>query len=184
MLTEQKGPLGVGRYDVILAPYTKEWADLYSKEKLLLQSALGGAALRIEHIGSTSVPGLLAKPILDILVGGSSMSMLADAMPRLEKLGYVRKPKASSPTHIFMAKGPEEARTHYLHMVRLDSLEWRRYTRFRDFLLRHPETRDEYAHLKAEWAQRYPHNRALYTHSKEEFVKKVLELAAADAPQE
>lgn len=174
-MTHPTPSLGVGRYEVALQPYNQQWPALFERERNTLLTVLGAAASHIEHIGSTSVPGMNAKPVLDLLVGGPSIAGLADTMPQLERLGYIRKPKASSPTHIFMAKGPEDARTHYLHMVRYNQREWQRYISFRDFLIQNPQAQREYASLKEDLAKRFPNNRAKYTHGKQAFIEKALQ---------
>lgn len=182
-MRQHLSPLGVGRYEVTLHPYHDQWPQLYERERMALTVALGSAATQIEHIGSTSIPGMSAKPVLDILVGGPSMAQLADAVPSLERLGYIRKPKSSSPTHIFMAKGPEDARTHYLHLVRHGSRDWKHYLCFRDYLLSHPQAQQEYARLKEDLARRFPNNRAKYTHGKQAFIDRALEGCGLDSAQ-
>lgn len=182
-MTHPQSPLGVGRYEVTLRPYHSQWPQLFEREKMALMEVLGHLPVYIEHVGSTAVPGLCAKPALDILIGGQSMAQLAQAIPNLERMGYMHKPKSSTPGHIFMAKGLEDARTHYLHLLRHQSLEWQKYIYFRDYLIQHPQKQQEYARLKEDLARRFPNNRAKYTNGKQAFINKALKACGLDVPR-
>ena len=166
--------LGLGRTDVCLSEYSLEWEKAFLRERLLLTRALGGKAAAIEHIGSTSVPGLKAKPILDIAVGLWTMEDAASLIWRLEGLGYVYRPKSGAQGRMFFAKGPENCRPHYLHCEAYNSVHWRGQLLFRDRLIQSPELRQAYQDLKELLAAQYPNDRQQYTQGKEAFIQNVL----------
>ena len=166
--------LGLGRTDVCLSEYSLEWQTAFLRERALLIRVLGGKAAAIEHIGSTSVPGLKAKPILDIAVGLWAMEDAASLIRLLEGLGYVHQPKSGARGRIFFAKGPEDCRTHYLHCEAYDSAHWRSQLLFRDRLIQSPELRQAYQDLKELLAAQYPNDRQRYTQGKEAFIQNVL----------
>ena len=130
--------LGLRRTDVRLSEYDSEWERIFQAERARLAEVLGERASAIEHIGSTSIPGLKAKPILDIEVGLWTMEDAAVLVRPLEELGYVYRPKSGTPERLFFAKGPEECRTHYLHCEVYGSASWRGQLLFRDRLIQNP----------------------------------------------
>lgn len=166
--------LGLRRTDVRLSEYDSEWEQIFQTERARLAEVLGERAAAIEHIGSTSVPGLKAKPILDIAVGLWTMEDAASLVRPLEELGYVYRPKSGTPERLFFAKGPEECRTHYLHCEVYGSASWRGQLLFRDRLIQNPQLRQAYQALKEQLAAQYPDDRQRYTQGKESFIQQVL----------
>ena len=166
--------LGLRRTDVRLSEYDSAWERIFQAERARLAEVLGERAAAIEHIGSTSIPGLKAKPILDIAVGLWTMEDAAVLVRPLEELGYVYRPKSGTPERLFFAKGPEERRTHYLHCEVYGSASWRGQLLFRDRLIQNPQLRQAYQALKEQLAAQYPDDRQRYTQGKESFIQQVL----------
>lgn len=168
--------IGLRQGTVQLAPYHTSWHEAFMNERRQLRHVFGDS-VPIEHIGSTAVPGLTAKPLIDIQVG---LHCLADArqfIPQLIELGYHYMPERDKPDEVFMPKGPEELRTHYLHIVETGSLRWNNTLLFRDYLRAHSEVRDEYASLKQHLAQLYADDRPAYTEAKAAFITSVIDVA-------
>jgi GrpB-like predicted nucleotidyltransferase (UPF0157 family) len=169
---EQPALPGVTRGRVVLADYTPRWARLFEEEAERLRAALGPLARGIEHYGSTSVPGLVAKPILDVLVGADAPDDPALFVAALAPLGYEHASWAGVPGHHVFGRG--ERRTHLVHVVRYGGEEWRAALRFRDALRADPALAAEYARLKRGLAERFPDDRASYTEAKTGFVRRVV----------
>lgn len=163
---------GVPHREVWLAEWTPRWAALFVEEAERLASALGPLAVAIEHYGSTSVPGLRAKPILDILVGAAGALAPRPFVSALAPLGYEYAPRAGVAHHLVFGKGI--ARTHLVHVVRHGGPEWRRALRFRDALRTDPGLAAAYAALKERLAARYRTDRAGYTDGKDNFIRQAL----------
>ncbi len=166
--------LGLERTTVILRPYDERWAKLFELERVYLQTALGDDVLAIEHIGSTSVPRLTAKPILDIGVSVESFEAAFALVPRLEELGYTFRGEQGIPRRHYFVRGSDQNRTHHLHMLEHANPEWRDLLGFRDRLRAQPETVRAYEALKRRLAEQYPNDRVAYTDGKYEFIRTVL----------
>ena len=170
--------LGLQRGIVQVVPYTSLWASLFQEESKRLTQALGSLALDIQHIGSTSVPGLAAKPILDIGIAVAKEEDISACVPLLISLDYsYRGDRGASEGHFF-DQGSEQQLTHYLHMLLISNPSWQNYLRFRDYLIAHPTIRDQYMQLKQELAIQYVTDRAAYTAAKSEFIQQVLTAAS------
>ncbi len=169
--------IGLKRGTVILKKHHQEWADAFELECNNLKSLLGDTALDIQHIGSTSVSGLAAKPIIDILMAVESLSTVDDIRPVLEKAGYEYRGNGSDDRQILFAKGPEELRTHYLHITEHGGPVWHNDIAFRDYLRTHPEAVDSYENLKEKLAIQYADKREDYTAGKAEFIQSILKVA-------
>jgi GrpB-like predicted nucleotidyltransferase (UPF0157 family) len=172
-----KGEIGLHSGTVKLVDHHPKWAEYFSKEKRLLFKMLGEKVLDVRHMGSTSIPGIPAKPILDIL---AAVKMLADVeafTQDLKKIGYEDKGDGGVPGRRYFVKGTEEKRTHHLNFCEMNSLFWRSHLAFRDYLERHPEIAREYSALKRGLADRFPNDRGAYTAGKEEFVRSILDRA-------
>ena len=172
--------LGLKRDTVKLASAHDEWARLFDKEKQLLLDTFGDRIITIEHVGSTAIPGVPAKPLIDMNVVISSLEdkYIEEFVAPLEKLGYHYMHKF--PERHFFAKGPEEKRTHHLNLVELGSNQWRNSMVFRDYMRRNKNAREEYAELKEKLAGKYAEDRASYTKEKEDFIQKIFQLAKTE----
>jgi GrpB-like predicted nucleotidyltransferase (UPF0157 family) len=163
---------------VRLTPYDPSWADLFEAEKSLLLKTFGDKIIAIEHIGSTAIPGLPAKPIIDINVGVLSLNDIAVFIQKLPELGYEYIPERRFSDRQFFPKGFPEHRTHHLNLVEVTSeTGWKNQLLFRDYMQTHVEAREEYAQVKNALAKKFSNNRDRYTEEKGAFVKNIIERA-------
>ncbi len=170
--------LGLEKGTVRLIPYTDEWGRLFEEEKSRLQAAVGKYVLDIQHVGSTSIPGMGAKPIIDIGIAVKNFEEASICIPPIEQLGYEYKGENGIPRRHFFAKG--NPTTHHIHITEIGSRDWNNQITFRDYLTQHPEIAKAYAELKMELAQRYPTDRESYLEGKAPFIERVLQLARAE----
>ena len=168
--------LGWKRNTVRLAEHDPDWAALAEEACRRIRLACGPLVSDVQHVGSTAVPGLPAKPILDLAVAVSELNALPKLVPKLTTLGYVyRGLNESSSDHLFVWEPTPGVRTIHLHVVALDDEKWSEYLRFRDVLRRDPTTRDRYAELKGGLKERYQGDRKAYTEGKHEFIRAVID---------
>lgn len=153
-------------------PHTELWHDLFAQEEGRVRLALGEYALAIEHVGSTAICGLSAKPIIDIAVAMQEIADVERCVTALEQIGYEYRGEQGIPGRHFFGKG--EPRTHHLHIVEMDSEFWRNHLLFRDYLGKHREVAAKYEKLKRELAEKYKGNREAYTEGKAAFIEGVL----------
>ena len=174
----------LAREDIEIVPYDPRWPDLFQREKKHLLSCLPDRViLRIEHFGSTAVPGLAAKPIIDMLAEVTDLEEVkTKVVPILEAQGYeyLWRPTLGDDTPPFYAwfikRDPQGCRTHHIHMVERHFPHWDRLL-FRDYLLEHPTVAREYERLKLALAQAHPNDRPAYTKGKTDFVLRITEQA-------
>lgn len=170
--------IGLTRGTVQLQPYDPNWLIEFEKEKQQLKEVFGNKIIAIEHIGSTSVPDMPAKPLIDIIAAIHSFDELQEFIEPLQKLGYEYMPERMFADRKFFPKGPRSNRTHHLNLVLQDNAEqWTQPLLFRDYLRDHPPMRDEYAQLKLSLAKKYKSHREAYTKAKSEFIQRVLQNA-------
>lgn len=170
---------------VEIVSYNPSWPNDARMEIEKLKAILPlNRIIDIQHVGSTAIPGLSAKPIIDIQIAVKSLNeMKAIAVPLLQKMGYEYWDDNPDPERMFFAKGMPpygEKRTHHVHIVEPTSKHWKGKILFRDYLVSHPELAKEYEHLKMNLAQQHTFDREQYTDAKGEFVNKVLKLAQKD----
>ena len=166
-----------------IVSYDPNWPASYERERVALDAAIGGFATGgIHHVGSTAVPGLDAKPILDILVGVDSLRTSRACFDSLEKLDYLYAPYLAAEMHWFCKPHPAR-RTHHLHLVPTDSDRFRNELAFRDRLRSSSRLASEYAALKHGLAVRFTEDRDAYTDAKANFIDSALRQgASADRP--
>ena len=161
-----------------VAPYDARWPAAFEQERALLAEALGPwLAGPPEHIGSTAVPGLAAKPVIDIMAPVHTLAASRPAIEAARELGYVHYPYKPDVMHWF-CKPSAAHRTHHLHLVPLGSPLWRERLAFRDALRADPELRASYQALKLDLAQRHRLVREAYNDAKTPFIEQVLRQAA------
>jgi GrpB-like predicted nucleotidyltransferase (UPF0157 family) len=170
-------PAELGKlFPIILADYDERWPRLYEDERTALRAALARIPVRgIEHIGSTAVPGLRAKPTIDILVQVEPSADSEAIIASLKRSGYEYTARPENPPpHMMFMKGytPEGFRGQAVHVHVRYPGDWDE-PRFRDYLITHPGTAREYEALKEELARRFPNDREAYTERKTEFVRRV-----------
>jgi len=170
--------LGCERHLVRLVPYQPAWAELFRQEAERLRAALGGQVVRIEHVGSTSIPGVDAKPILDIVVAVRDMADVTASEKALRSLGYIHKFENDRPGRLYFVKRlPDDRTTHHLNITQLGTECWFTHVAFRDYLREHPEAREEYRKVKLDLVEGYAADRAAYQESKGAFIERILSLA-------
>jgi GrpB-like predicted nucleotidyltransferase (UPF0157 family) len=160
---------------IYLTSYDEAWPRQFEEERVRLARVLGPwLEGPIEHIGSTAVPGLAAKPVIDIMAGVRDLPSSFDARTALVPLDYVYFPYRPDVMHWFCKPSPAR-RTHHLHLVPVQSALWAERLIFRDYLRSSPAAAAEYAALKTSLAAQYEFDREAYTNAKGAFVRAVLE---------
>lgn len=159
---------------VVVLPYDEQWKQDFLAIKAELAAALGPLALRIEHVGSTSVPGLSAKPIIDIDVVIKDCSALEDVVPALGKIGYQHEGDLGiAGREAFKYEGKEHLRKHHLYVCPEASPELKRHIAFRDYLRTHPDAVREYSAIKEAGAKKYPDDIDGYIAYKSPFIERI-----------
>ncbi|ELZ74311.1 GrpB family protein [Haloferax larsenii] len=167
--------LGLARGTVELVEYDPAWREAYESEVARLRPRLGESVLGFEHVGSTSVPGLAAKPIVDMLVLVSDLDATEDVARVLSDAGYEERPNDDVPDRRFFARGPPSCRTHYLSVTERGSDCHREQVAFRDALRGNRPLAAAYEELKRGLASVHPDDRDVYTEAKSSFVQSVLD---------
>ena len=159
---------------VVVEPYNETWERNFREIKAELENALGGSALRIEHVGSTAVPGLSAKPIIDIDIVIRDYTVLGDTVSKLRGIGYEHEGDLGvAGREAFRYDGKEHLQKHHLYVCPEDSAELKRHTSFRDYLRSHPEAVREYSRVKEESAAMYPYDIDGYIEHKAPFIENI-----------
>ena len=176
-------PLGLAEGMVRVIPHQPMWKTLYEAEaaRLQVEFAQRGLEVRLEHTGSTAVPGLAAKPIVDILGGHTSDVPRARIITALVDADYVHRGEQGIAGRDFFRRGMP--RQYHLHLTTVSSAFWRDHRAFRDFLKAHPDTARMYAELKYQLAERFPFDRPAYIDGKSAFVHEILTQAARRSPR-
>jgi len=168
---------------VEIVDYDPAWPNLFLLERNTITAALGRWMTGLpEHIGSTAVPGLAAKPIIDIMAPVISLEAAAPAIKAAESIGYVHFPYKPEVMHWFCKPSPQ-IRTHHLHLVPKDSPLWMERLAFRDALRASSELGSQYEELKRTLAAQYRNDREAYTNAKAPFVQRVLRSAHNESVQ-
>ncbi|MCR5848064.1 MAG: GrpB family protein [Lachnospiraceae bacterium] len=161
---------------VVVVPYDENWKQAFEDIKRELEVALGNLALRIEHVGSTSVEGLSAKPIIDIDVVIRDSSMLGTVIEALEKIDYRHEGDQGIPgREVFKYDGKEHLMKHHLYVCAEDAAELKRHLAFRDYLRSHPDDVEEYSRVKEEGAKLYTYDIDKYIEHKSPFIESIYE---------
>jgi GrpB-like predicted nucleotidyltransferase (UPF0157 family) len=162
---------------VHIVPYDPSWPCLFDEERQKLLKTLGSWLVGpIEHIGSTAIPGLAAKPVIDIMAGVETLDASRPAIDAVADLGYCYSPYRPDSEHWF-CKPSLAFRTHHLHLVPLGSRQWIEPIAFRDYLRVHSHVAAEYEELKQRLAHEYRFDREAYTEAKAPFVMRITGLA-------
>ncbi|WP_349963458.1 GrpB family protein [Rhizobium sp. ZPR3] len=164
---------------IVLTPYDPIWTDLFERERTALQRADIGWFRAIHHVGSTSIPGIAAKPIIDILVGLRCDDDGRACVEAMHQLGYEYRGDGGIPGRHYYRKGTPH--THHVHMWVESHPEYGRHLRFRDYLRSHPEEARAYEALKRELAERFVSDTLSYSQAKDEFCQRIDELARRQA---
>lgn len=158
--------------------YDPTWPQKFHEERERLEAALGDDVIDIKHVGSTSVPGLSAKPTIDLLVAVECFAPAEHYTRLLAPLGYHHHAHEADHDRLFFWKG--SPRSHHVHIVEFATWEHQRHVIFRDYLRRHPEVAQEYEKIKRELATLFKTNRPAYTRGKTAFIKNIMARAVEE----
>lgn len=161
---------------VVITPYNLAWPKLFMELGMDLRAELGNAAMRIDHIGSTAIPGLDAKPIIDIQISVISFEPLDEYRLPLEKLGYVFRNENLDRSKRYFRESPGQRRIH-IHVRRWGGWAEQLALLFRDYMRVHPAHAKLYAELKYALAEKYGQDRGGYTDAKSSFIWKIMRKA-------
>lgn len=159
---------------VEVVPYNPIWKIEFEKIKAEIKNALGNLALSIEHIGSTSVEGISAKPIIDIDVIIKDNSVLDDAIEKLSDIGYINEGNLGiEDREAFRCENKSHLMLHHLYVCPKNSKELKRHIAFRDYLRNHPDAAKEYSDIKEQGAKLYTYDIDRYIEHKSGFIEKI-----------
>jgi GrpB-like predicted nucleotidyltransferase (UPF0157 family) len=165
---------------IVLAPYNAEWTEAFARESSVIAAALPGVAIALHHIGSTAVPGLLAKPVIDMLGVLPAVEAMDEQVGHLAALGYEALGEYGIAGRRYFRKDSRDGvRTHQLHCYSLGATEMQRHLDFRDYLRAFPAEAAAYAALKQRLAERHAGDMRAYSDGKTAFVRAVEAKAAA-----
>ncbi|ASN05408.1 GrpB family protein [Virgibacillus necropolis] len=142
---------------VEVCSYHEKWLSMFEKEADKLRTIFGEQVVVIHHIGSTSVPGLKAKPVIDIMPVVKEINVVDKYINSMENIGYEPKGENGIPERRYFQKGGDN-RTHHVHIYQLGNYEIKRHLAFRDYLRTHPESKKRHGELKQKLAQQFPHD--------------------------
>lgn len=162
---------------MIISSADPNWRSAFLTEKRRIQS-IEKLHVTIEHIGSTSIPNMDAKPVIDMLVGTDSEANIESTLKALIRIGYRLEGRRNDGRHSWLSFPAADSRGFIIHLVIKNDDEWHRRIYFRDFLKTHPKTAHEYKVLKADLAKKHPDDLNMYTFGKAEFVINVLATAS------
>lgn len=158
---------------IVLTPYDPDWPSLFNRESELIRQTLSPQSAVIEHIGSTSIPGLAAKPVIDILLGLPSFDLAPTAVERMVAAGFTYLPdyEKGMPFRRLFIREEEGKRISNVHTVEVDTPFWIRHLAFRDHLRNNPEVRNAYQQLKLDLASREWDSVNDYAQAKTDFIR-------------
>jgi GrpB-like predicted nucleotidyltransferase (UPF0157 family) len=169
------GPLGLESDVVRLVEYDARWPDLFVAEEQRIRSHCGILALRLEHIGGTSIPQMCSKPVLDVAAGRPQGALIHDYIAALTRAGYDHRGERGVPGREYFRRG--EPRAFHVHLVEEGGRLWRDFLAFRDHLRAHAAARRQFAGVKRVLAARFPEDREAYMKAKSSYVQEILRLA-------
>ena len=174
-MTHEQTMIGLERSCVVLVSHHRTWAEFFAGEAEALERTVGESVIAIEHVGSTAVLGLPAKPIIDIAVAVPSVEVIPTLSGKLSGLEYLDRGDAGGDGgHLFVRESAPGIRIIHLHMVTQTDPQWRRYLDFRDLLRNSSRAREQYAAWKGELAAKHRNDRQSYTEEKREIITNLL----------
>lgn len=161
-------------FPVELVKYNPKWPEQFEEEKRLILKTFQDFTIQVEHVGSTSISGVSAKPIIDIMVGIESLAEVDRYIELFKTIGYDFNPEWEDrfPERVALYKSDNGNKIH-LYIVEFNTDYWLRHIQFRDYLREHPEVAKEYNKLKEELAKKYRDDQAAYTSGKSKFFKEI-----------
>lgn len=175
--SSSRSPLGLNQGELYLSPYRDEWPKLFETEKKSITTAIGNQIADIQHVGSTAVPGMSAKPILDIAIAVRNFETARACIEPLLKLGYTFKGENGIPRRHYFQKG--EPCTHHIHMVEETCEVWAKLIQFRNFLRSDRSAAEEYGRLKTALVDSLAGDRKAYLAAKAEFITEAIKESRA-----
>lgn len=170
--------IGLKRGTVLLYDHEKEWESAAAVTVSQLKHIFGDAAKDIQHIGSTSIKDIKAKPVIDIAVAVDSYDSVTPLIPALRDAGFQFSHREATGDMLFVCgDSRQDTRTHHIHVVKSNSTEWTNYINFRDYLNTFPAKAKEYEEVKIRLMEKYPYDRESYTDGKTEVIKHILRKA-------
>lgn len=168
--------LGLKREIVQLEPHDKQWDETAIQTIEKLKSVLGKDAIDIQHIGSTAIPAIKAKPIIDIVVGVTDFDKVMLHNEQLRQVGiFYRGSDVERQLLYVMGDMENDTRTHHIHIVKWNETEWKNYIHFRDYLKANENMALQYENLKEEMERKYAYDRVAYTNGKQNMINKILD---------
>ena len=168
--------LGLKRGIVQLEPHDKRWDEAAIQTIKILKSILGDDAIDIQHIGSTAIPAIKAKPIIDIVVGVTDFDKVMLHNEQLRQVGiFYRGSDVERQLLYVMGDMENDTRTHHIHIVKWNGTEWKNYIHFRDYLNDNENMALQYQKVKEELESKYADNRVAYTHGKQDMIDIILD---------
>jgi len=168
--------IGLKRDTVEVVAHDPTWTMLAFEACQAMRIACGELMVDLQHVGSTAVPDLPAKPILDIAAAVVTFDAMPEIIRRLTRIGYLyRGDHGNAGGHVFVAESSPDVRTIHLHVVEYSGSQWRRYRLFRDLLRHNPMLRRRYARLKRDLMSMYRDDRESYTAAKADFIRETLD---------
>lgn len=155
-----------------VVPYNSLWENQFHEEAEKIRNIMKDEIIHIHHIGSTSIPGICAKPIVDMLVEVKDISKIGEYIDDMSELGYIARGEWGIVGRRYFIKGLYE-RTHHVHVYQVGNPEIKRHLLFRDYLIEHPKEAKQYERLKKMLAVKYRHNAAGYMDGKDLFIKDI-----------
>ncbi len=159
--------------NVIVVAYDPQWPVRFAEEAARLASVFGDTLLAIHHIGSTSIPGMAAKPIIDIMPVVRRIEAVDALNPGMQALGYEARGEYGIPGRRYFVKSQGDQRTHHVHVFAAGHPDVARHLNFRDYLIAHPAEAAAYASLKQALARQYPHDIEGYIAGKDGLIKEI-----------
>lgn len=165
---------------VEVVPPNPAWRSEFEAESRRIASVMGENVVTIHHIGSTAIPGIYAKPVIDFLIEVKAIAKIDEQTAAMATLGYEAMGEFGLPGRRYFRKNRSpDIRTHNVHAYEVGSPEINRHLAFRDYMIAHPEIAQQYSKLKRELAKQYPHDIEGYMDGKDEFVKAIEQKALA-----
>jgi len=161
---------------VVLVRHNPAWSQKYQQEKSKIRQLLGPLLIATYHVGSTSIPGIKAKPIIDILALVRDIESIEELNEQFQEIGYTPRGEAGIKGRRFFRKHTEPVGFH-LHFYDMANKSVRSYIDFRDYLIAHPGSAEEYEELKIQLAAKYGNDRTTYTEAKADFIEEILQTA-------
>jgi len=171
-LKSKKNISKTDRRRVGVASYNPNWKNMYKEESEKIKNILNDIIIDIHHIGSTAIPGIIAKPVIDILVEVKDIEGVDQYNHKMEELGYEAMGEYGIPKRRFFRKGGNN-RTHHIHIFQTGNEEIERHINFKEYLIAHPDKAWEYSKLKEELVNKYTYGVENYTNGKSDFIKEI-----------